>query len=49
MLLEIDLIPSLYILFLPMEKVFKLGVPSNPLAIYAAPRGPKPQLLIKKT
>jgi hypothetical protein len=44
-----EIIPWFSILFLPIERTLKLGVPYKPLAISATPKGPKPQLLIKST
>jgi len=49
MLSDNDSIPAFSILFLPIEKTLKFGVPCRPLAISATPNGPSPQLLIKNT
>lgn len=45
----IEIIPLFYIRFRPIESILKFGVPWNPLAISATPKGPSPQLLISKT
>lgn len=49
MLSAIISMPAFSILFRPIEKVLRFGVPFNPFAIYAAPNVPNPQLLIKST
>lgn len=48
-LYAIEIIPLFSILLRPIERAFKLGVPSSPFAISATPKGPSPQLAINNT